>query len=362
MATIFGALGINDTDRVFRATQGQQAIYDLIQTELNRYNAAMQAATSLFVQGTTENYTERYYLAGGSELQERGRSAPAGAQKASGSFDVAYPLRDYSAAVAGNDVDMAYMTAEQLDRHIQSVINSDRITRRKQILKAILNSSNESFTDPLWGSLTIRRLANATSGSDTTVYPPVEGSTTEATEDHYLETGYAASSISDSNDPVVTGVDELEEHFGSVTGNSDIVMLCNNAQTAKLSALTAFNQVPDHAIRTGTATDVPTGLPMVPGKIIGRHDKGAWVVEWRWIPANYLIFVHLEQPAPLKERVDPADTGLGRGLQLVAQDNEFPFETSTWRDRFGYGVANRLNGVVIELGTGGTYSIPSGYS
>jgi hypothetical protein len=362
MATIFGALGIADTDRVFNATQGQQAVYEIIAAELARYNAAMQAATGLFVGDMTENHTERYFLAGGSELQERGRQAPSGAMKASGSYDVAYPLRDYSAAVAGDDVAMAYMTAAQLQRHIQTVINSDRITRRKAILKSILNSSNETFVDELWGSLTVRRLANATSGSDTTTYPPVEGSTTEATEDHYLETGYAASAISDTNDPVVTGVDELEEHFGAVTGNSEIVMLANNAQTAKLQALTSFIDVPDHAIRVGTQTDVPAGLPTVPGKIIGRHTKGAWIVEWRWIPANYLVFVHLEVEAPLKERVDPADTGLGRGLQLVAKDAEFPFETSTWRDRFGYGVANRLNGVVLELGTGGTYSIPSGYS
>lgn len=111
MATIFGALNINDTDRVFNATVGQQAIYEVIAAELNRYNAAMQAATSLFVGDTTENYSERYYLAGGSELQERGRSAPVGDTKASGSYDVAYPLRDFGAAVGGNDVDMAYMTA-----------------------------------------------------------------------------------------------------------------------------------------------------------------------------------------------------------------------------------------------------------
>jgi hypothetical protein len=102
-------------------------------------------------------------------------------------------------------------------------------------------------------------------------------------------------------------------------------------------------------------------LPSVPGKVIGRHTKGAWLVEWRFIPANYMVAVHAEEAKPLLMRVDPADTGLGTGLQLVANDADFPFVSSFWRHRFGVGVGNRLNGAVMELGTGGTYSVPSGY-
>mgnify|MGYP000424540598 CR=1 FL=1 len=58
---------------------------------------------------------------------------------------------------------------------------------------------------------------------------------------------------------------------------------------------------------------------------------------------------------------DPVDTGLRTGLQLVATDNQHPFESSFWRHRFGFGAANRLNGVVIELANGGSYTVPSGY-
>ena len=121
--------------------------------------------------------------------------------------------------------------------------------------------------------------------------------------------------------------------------------------------------LPDRYIRVGDNTDVPQGLPNVPGRIIGRHGHGAWVVEWRWVPSAYMIGIHLGQPGPLVRRVDPADTGLwSGGLALVARDEQFPFEASVWRHRFGFGGGNRLNGVVMELGTGGTYSIPSGYS
>jgi hypothetical protein len=357
MATIFGALGLNDNDRVFNATAGQRAIYDLSAQYVARYNADMEAAIGIFVDGTTTDHKLRYKLPGGGLLQRRGTQSVPGAVKASGSWDVAFPLEDFGAQVAGDDVSLAYMTAQELQRHLDTVVNQDRNTVRYEILKAIFNSTAGTFVDPLWGSLTIERLANG----DSVVYPPVLGSTSEATDNHYLESGYAASAISDTNDPVITLVDELEEHFGSVTGNSDIVIFHNNAQNAKLQALTGFIDVPDAMIRVGDATDVPAMLPSVPGKVIGRHTKGAWLVEWRFIPANYMVAVHAEEAKPLLMRVDPADTGLGTGLQLVANDADFPFVSSFWRHRFGVGVGNRLNGAVMELGTGGTYSVPSGY-
>ncbi len=193
------------------------------------------------------------------------------------------------------------------------------------------------------------------------VYPPVLGVQAEATENHLLESGYAASAISDTNNPYVTIRDELEEHFGAPTAGSDIVVFINNAQRAKTEALTNFSEVEDRFVRLGTQTDQTNGsLPNVPGRILGRCD-GVWVVEWRWIPSGWAVGIHLDSPKPLTIRVDPADTGLGSGLQLVAKEADFPFMTSHWRDRFGVGVGNRLNAVVMEFGTGGTYTAPSGY-
>jgi hypothetical protein len=69
----------------------------------------------------------------------------------------------------------------------------------------------------------------------------------------------------------------------------------------------------------------------------------------------------MNAPAPLLERIDPPDTRLSPGLQLVAKEADHPFTSSYYSSRFGYGVGNRLNGVVLELGTGGTYTIPASY-
>lgn len=360
MATIFGALGLPDTDRSFVNTIGQRVVYEATSQLLAQYNAELNAALSVFVGETTSNFKYRYKLPGGGRLQRRGRQGMPGAKKASGSWDVAFPLEDFGDIIAGDDISLAYMTLQEYQRHLDSVMIADKNTVRFELLKALLNSNQDTFEDEINGSLSIEPLANG----DSVTYPPVLGSESEATDNHYLESNYAASAISDTNNPYVTLRDELEEHFGATQGGSNIVVWINNAQTAKTEALTDFSEVPDRFVRIGQDTDYAESLPAgLPGeRVIGRTN-GVWVVEWRFIPANYMLALHLDAIPPLVMREDPADTGLGSGLQLVSQGIEtMPFQTAFWRHRFGFGCGNRLNGAVMELGTGGSYTIPSAYS
>lgn len=357
MGAIFGHLNISDTDRVFQATVGQQVIYEAAVAYIERVNAELNAALSIFVERTTSDFKLRYKLPGGGFLQRRGPDGRYAAVKATGQWDVALPLEDFGGMIAGNDVDMAYMTVAELERHINTIVAQNINTTRFEALLKLFKNTNTTFVDPLHGSLTVVPLANG----DTVVYPPVIGSDTEATDDHYIETNYAESAISDTNDPYETVVPELEEHFGTPTGGSNIVTFINDTARTETQALTDFFEVNDNYIRTGANADVPINLPSVPGRIIGRHKAGTWISVWNHVPSNYALAVHLEAEAPLIRRIDPADTGLGQGLQLVAMDMQFPFEESAWRNRFGLGVGNRLNGVVLEFGTGGTYTIPTAF-
>lgn len=358
MSAIFGHLNISDSDRVFNATAGQRVIYDAATAYIERINNELNQALSIFLEETTQEYKRRYKLPGGGYLQARQPDGRFGSVKTIGQWDVAFPLRDYGAQISGNDVDMAYMTVAELDRHISTVVAQNVNTIRFELLKALLNNVQETFVDPIWGSLLVEPLAN----DDAVTYPPVLGSASEATENHYLESNYASSGISDTNNPYVTIKDELEEHFGQAAGGSNIAVFINPAERAKTEALADYDPVNDRFIRPGADTDIVLPLPANhPGTILGRTN-GVWVVEWRFVPAAYMVGIHLDAPKPLVRRIDPADTGLGDGLQLVAENEEFPFKASFWRHRFGFGAGNRLNGVVLELGTGGTYSIPSGYS
>jgi hypothetical protein len=360
MSGINGILGLNDNEYPFLNTLGQAVVYDAVNQYLTLQQADLAMAMSMFVEETTENFKERYKLPGGGKLGRLSGQSQAPTVKAYGGWDVAYPLEDFGAQVASDRIDSRYMTTRDLQRHLDTVTNQYVNSLRFEMLKALFNSTAGTFVDPRHGSLTIERLANG----DSVVYPPVLGIETEATDTHYLESGYAASGISDTNDPYVTMVAELVEHFGVQTGNSEIVTFINSAQTAKTNALVDFVQVQDNWIQPGTQTAIPLGPGMsLPGtaRLIGRHQTGTWVVEWAWIPANYMVAIHLMAPKPLKMRVHPAYTGLARGLALVSESDIYPFDQSHYEAHFGFGVGNRLNGVVMELGTGGTYTVPTAY-
>jgi len=154
--------------------------------------------------------------------------------------------------------------------------------------------------------------------------------------------------------------EELDEHFGNGNGEG-VVVFINNAETADIEDLTDFDAVNDlHTIPGADAdqvTDIPTNLP---GRVIGRCN-GCWIVEWRSLPATYMIAVHMGTRAPLKRRVDAQRTRLPSGLHLVTVDAEMPFQGAFFRNRFGYGGGNRLAAAFMKMTAGG-WSVPTAYA
>jgi hypothetical protein len=359
MSSIFGILNLSDVDNALVSTVGQKVVYDAIQQFMAEQNAALAEAKSFFVSNTTEDFKFRYMLPGGGYLQKRGGQAPSGAVKGYGNWDVSLPLEDFGAQFGGDDITLAYMSLQTLNTHLQTVFVQNINTIRLEIMKALLDNVQYVFPDPVQGNLTVVPLANG----DAVIYPPPAGSETEAVENHYLESGYASSGISDVNNPfAVVRADLIQHSGGPQQGGESLVAIINSAQTPKVSALTNFVGMTDGYIVPGSASQSLINVPKdLPGRIIGRCD-GVWVAEWDWVPAEYLYAQNVDAPAPLQERVDPAATGLPRGLTLVAKDEYYPLQSSHYRNRFGFGVANRLNGVVMKFAASGGYTVPSGFS
>ena len=355
MSGIFGLLGVSDTDRVMLNTIGQGILYDAIGNLMGQYNADLAKAKSVFLERTSADYKLRYKLPGGGRLQRISGLTPSAEVKATGQWDVAFPLEGFGAAVGAGRIEYAYMTVQDLNRHLDTVMIQDMNTYRYEMLAAMFNDAQGTFVDPLYGSLAIEPFANA----DSVVYPPVLGSEAEATEDHYYVTGYVESAISNTNNPCATIRAELEEHFGTPQGGSNIAVFINPSARPYVEALGDFVEVPDNFVMIPTTQADLRGYPNVPGVVIGRCS-GCWVIEWRWIPTGYILGLSLDAPKPLIERVDPADTGLPQGLALVARDSDYPIETSYWEHRFGLGVGNRLNGVFLRFHAT-TWAVPSGY-
>ncbi len=357
---VFGTITDNDNEFGFLANVGQELAWQMAQRWIADRMAEFALTTGLFVEGKTEKFKTRYKKPGVGYLQERNTQGHYGAGKATGSWDVAYPMKDVGVEHSWNDVDVAKLTALELSNHIETGLNSYINTFRHDVLHRVLDNVQETYTDPDHGDLDIEPLANG----DTVTYPPITGEPAdEATEDHYLGTSYSMSGISDDNNPLKTGRDDLNHHFGgATTGGDNIVALCNSTDTERFEALSDFRDVPDSNIRSGDNVDIPFGFPIAPGRTIGRSNS-VWVQEWDFIPANYLLFLHMDEPAPLMMRHDPLTMGLGTGdFMLVSNDELFPFTSAVWRARYGLGAGNRLNGVVMFINGTSSYTVPAAYT
>jgi len=160
MSGIFGHLNVSDTDRVFAATVGQRVLFEAAMEHINRVNAELDQVMSLFVEETTSEFKRRYKLPGGGHLARRASDGRYPAVKAYGYWDVAFPLEDFGALMAGNDVDMAYMTMQELDRHLDTIVAQNVNTVRFEMLKAMLNNTQDTFSGALHGDLSVEPLAN----------------------------------------------------------------------------------------------------------------------------------------------------------------------------------------------------------
>jgi len=359
MSMLPGLINAQDNMHGFIRNVGQGLVTDAVAELLAVYNEEINLSMGAFVEKQTEQFKVRYLLPGGGRLQVMGRQAPAAAFKRYGYYDVAFPLRQYGVEISGGRVDLAYTTVAEMDAHIDAILTADMNTMRERLLVSIFENDNLAYTDEYHGAITVTRLANG----DGTLFPPVLGSEDEADDDHYLNAGYNVAGIAAGQNPAVTLRNEISEHFGGVgTRGRNFVYFHGADQTAYLAAIAGYNALSDQYITAGNDTAVVNGLPNVPGRIHGR-GWGCWLSEWDgWIPDTYGLMVLLDVAAPLIMRVDPKETGLNSGLQMVARDINHPLERMSFERRFGFGCGNRLSAAIMLVTDGGTYLVPGAYA
>jgi hypothetical protein len=354
MSTIFGLAQLSASDYQYARQADQALIYDAVKQYLAIANASM-VASSIFVQAQTTRVKKRHQLTMTGYMQRRSEQSRVDAVARAGSYDVAYPLHDFGDEINSTDVDLAYMTPEEFQAHIDGALTRAASTYRKEVLTRLFKNTNNTVIDKRHGSLTIVPIANG----DAVVYPPLIGSNTEAQATHFIAAGYVTGAISDTNNPIKQIVDKFVKRFGRRTGGIPVVVLVHTDERAALEALTNFVPFKPETVIPGSNTDQVVNNSGIPGEIIGTIN-GAWVSVWDYIPSGYMAAKHLGIPAPFMERIDPPETSLPSGLQLVLGPNaaDFPKLFNTWRWRFGIGTRDRLNAVVLQL-TAGAYSIPT---
>lgn len=354
--TVYGVLGIQDANRTINDV-GQVVAFTAVQELITRQNESVTDATRVFVGSTTTGVEETYEQPGGGMMQEADRLTRPAAVKGGGRYTVGFPLRDARDQLAGDDITYAYMTLERLNTFVGNIFLRHLNWVRFNILKAFLNNANYTFEDETLSQrlIGVKRFAN----TDGTIYAPVISGVLDGADDnHYLVAGYLSSAINNTNNPFPVMRREIAEHFGE----GDQVAFINSAQTLAVSALSGFIPFDDPKITPAfNAQRITSAAPNVPGLVIGRIAR-TWISEWDYIPADYMVGLDLNTEPPLRKRVDAVPVAGSGALALIARQQEFPLQEAFWRCREGYGVANRLNGVVMQFKASGVYDIPTAYA
>lgn len=323
-------------------------VTDAIQQAVAEHNRQLDALMGLFVE-KTNLYKERYKQVGAARLQpvdDDGRARPI---KPSGYYDVAFPIQAGGTAWGANYVTRAKMTVEDVARQLDMMLIADNRWLRDHILGALFQTTAWTFTDPLYGALSIQPLANG----DGVPYNIVAGNDAGADDTHQLG---QAGAINTTN-PYPTIFTELTEH---PENGGKVIAFIPTGLKATTVALATFLSVADANVRIGADSNVlvgALGVP-VPGTVIGYETSGVWIVEWPFLPANYIVAVTTDGPRPVGMREDPEPEL--QGFKMVAERDDHPFWEAQWLRRAGFGIRNRVGAVVMEI-SDASYDIPTGF-
>lgn len=359
MATNFGFIALDH----LMADKVNKANYALVDTaireSLAEYNRQKVDTLASFVRVTT-NASERFRLPGSGTLQPldaEGWGNPLVVNE-QGHYDVAFPIHGAGDAFGFNRVTKAISTIADVDRELARVMRDDADWIRRHVLAAIFYNQTWSFVDimdPAAPTLTIEPLANG----DTVTYNFVGGSA-PATDDHYLHTTYALTGGNGSQFQTIFS--ELSEHPGN--GPDEVVVFMGATQRTQTEVLgSSFYPVPISGIAQGANTAQFISAAeryQGPGDEVFGKIHRCVVVEWKNMPANYLIGLALNTEPPLAMREYPA-----AGLQGLFQENASP-DGNLQETRFlryaGFGARNRVAACVFELSAAGaSYTGPAGY-
>ncbi len=357
---IAGALHITDSERTYLTDVNTEVVMETMTDVVDSHNQQLEAAFGVFVDRSTEkgkfNHRPSYRA---DFAKTRGRNRPEAIVPIPG-YDVAIGLDGYEVQLLGSKRDMAKMTVRDLDRAFSSILQADGHNHKVEVMTALFTNTDRVINDEDLGTITVKPLANG----DAYLYPAYELSVDGAvTDNHYLASGYTVANISASNDPFDVIIPELDEHFTAVRGVSNVALFGNGTVINKILATFPTNiaKSDDPFVVRSAQEDRAVGSGITLGRVRGRHDKGAWLVEWKDVPANYVIAVNLDADKPLYRRIDPqyvqsvSPVGLhfAKGPYTVS-----PLEDITFQNFFGYGVVNRLNGVIMHF-TVSSYAIPT---
>lgn len=282
------------------------------------------------------------------------------------SFRMGYGFKWWDVAIRYTWMFLAESTQAQLQALNNTALEADNRLIFTRIMRQVFNSTTIA-ADIEGEAVNIYPFYNGD-----TMIPPKWKNTVHATaHNHYLESGAATV---DSGD-----LDAMQDHlthhgYQSIRGYR-LVLLVNSQEGEVLRTFARddgdkYDFLPGSNVGGGMYVPPNGGiigappLANLPGLMsIGTYGQFT-IVEEDYIPAGYMFAfatggeLNVGNPVGIREHEQAAL----RGLRLVkGRDNDYPLIDSFYLHGMGTGVRHRGAGVVMEIGSGGTYTIPTDY-
>lgn len=341
--TTLDSLGASATQTI--AQFGEDRTWDVVNAHLVAHNAIMQDMIETLCEQAPDQL-RRYGGEDTAEMEELDQMGIPDAQKVTAGSNVGFPLRQYGAALQWTRKALRVMTLGEMDAAVTAIFGADRRAVQREIKRALMRSTNYTFTDRLVNNLDlpVKRLVNA----DSAPIPlgPNGETFVAASHTHYLAT---ASFVVANLDSLI---DTVREHFGIGT----VRVYINKAQEATVKGFTGFVAYVDPRLINQSTTTVARSslsLPNSGDRAIGLYREAEiWVKPW--VPASYLYGYVDGAPKPLvfRRREGSGD------LELVFEDESYPLRAKGYEREFGVGVWTRTNGAMLYTG-GGSYTNPT---
>lgn len=350
------AYGFVNLENIFdqRVTEaGMQVVSTAIDQSVAEHNRQIDALRALFADPVSD-VTRRYrtpVAVRNQPLDEHGRALPI---RRAGFYDLGFPLQDSGNAWGQTFKARVKQTVEEANEITVAMLSGDMRWMRDHILAALFTNAAWTFDDDEKGNVTVKGLANA----DTDTYLVMTGADQGATDSHYSAqaTGIAAGADDPWNNVIV---EELTEHPDNA---GEVISFFNPTHSAAIRTLPGYVSPNNTRINPASTTRTLAGDLgiVVPGNVMGYHDKGAWLVEWRAFPANYILSVMTQGPRPLGMRQHEEEEL--RGFFRVPSDRvDHPYYEYQYLRYAGFGANNRVGAHVHRVGNA-AYAIPTNYT
>lgn len=331
---------------------GERAVLTAIEEASAEHTRQMNAINASLVETVTvgKDLIEQVASTEMQPLDEFGNPLPI---KGLPAISVGYPIFDRGSAWASNRKTRAKMTGMDAQKRTIEMLIASANTNTRHILAALLDNVSWTFNDVdlKLGNITVYPLAN----NDTQTYLRSGG--TQATDNHYLA---QAAAISDSANPFQTIYTELVEH----PGNGDLVVVyVSSSLVSTIQGLADWTPAPTMGINQAiTGSTFAGGLDIEairgPGDLVLGHTDRCFIVEWRALPAGYMI-AHAPQSGPVLAKREHPEPSL-QGLFVENHSPDGNIVETRMIEMNGYGVMNRIGALVYQIGNA-SYQIPTGY-